>query len=1014
VISNDYAAPDPLKKGYPEGHVRVLRHMNVPVFDGRRIVAVAGVGNKDEPYDESDIRQLTLLMQGMWRLIQRRCAEEALLAGEARLRQIIDMVPHFIFAKDRQGRFLLVNRALADAYGTTVEELVGKRDADFHASGEELNHFLANDRAVIESGRPKFTPEEAMVDVHGRHRVLQTTKIPFMVPGSEECAVLGVSTDITDLKEAEEDLREAHDELEIRVQERTAELAGANEELKQERSLLHTLMDHLPHAIYFKDSTSHFLRINKALAGYFGLSDASEAVGKTDLDFFSDEHALQAMADEQEILRSGQPMLDKEEKETWPDGRTTWAATTKMPLYNGAGQIIGTFGISRDVTERKQAGEALRAAKEAAEAASRAKSIFLANMSHEIRTPMNAILGMTELVLESPLSPQQREFLQAVQESGEALLTVINDILDFSKIEAGKLSLDAAPFDLAENLGDTMKSLAVRAHGKGLELAYHFRPGVPTAVVGDRVRLRQIIVNLVGNAIKFTDRGEVVLDVALESQADGEVELHFAVADTGIGIPEEKRAVIFDAFEQADNTTTRRFGGTGLGLAIAARLSALMGGRIWVESEVGRGSSFHFTARFALAEVLPAAVPPAPPAAVCGTSVLVVDDNATNRRILEEMLSNWGMLPTAVPGARQALETLRQAHRSGQAYHLILADASMPEIDGFTLAEQVKQDPELGSTVILMLSSMDHPGNVARCDRLGIVSYLLKPIKQSELFDAILMALGVTAVEDPGPEPPAAERPGRLRPLRILLAEDSLVNQKVAVSLLEREGHTVVVANNGREAIAAAESAAYDLILMDVQMPEMDGLEATGAIRARQRQTGLHVPIIAMTAHAMQGDRERCLEAGMDQYLAKPIRARQLLAMIETVLGPAADSPGPPLAAGPAQEDVDWPAALAAVEGDQALLRAVVEAFLEESPRLMAAIRQAGRNGDADALYRAAHTLQGALRHFAEGPAFHDACRLEQMGRSGDLHDAEPVRASLEAGTARLTEALLTCVRQPD
>jgi len=1011
VVTNDYAAPNPLKKGCPPGHVHVARHMNVPVFEGKRIVGVAGVGNKDEPYDESDIRQLTLLMQGMWRLIQRRRAEEDLQAGQARLRQIIDLVPHLIFAKDRDGRFLLANRTVAAAYGTTVEELIGKRDSDYHPSGEELNHFLADDRAVIDSGRPKFVPEEILVDAHGKRHVLQTTKIPFTAAGSNEPAVLGVAIDVTDLKRAEEDLRKAHDELEIRVQQRTAELAAANEGLRQERYLVHALMDNLPHNVYFKDSASRFLRINKALARYFGLSDAAEAAGKTDCDFFTEEHAQQAMADEREILRSGQPIVDKEEKETWPDGHATWAVTTKMPLYDEAGRIVGTFGVSRDITEKKQAAEVLRAAKEAAEAASRAKSIFLANMSHEIRTPMNAILGMTELVLDTPLAPQQREFLRAVQESGEALLAVINDILDFSKIEAGKLALDSAPFDLAESLGDTMKSLALRAHGKGLELAFHLRPEIPAAVVGDRARLRQVVVNLVGNAIKFTDAGEVVLDVAVESRSDHEVVLHFAVTDTGIGIPKDKLAAIFDAFEQADNSTTRRFGGTGLGLAISSRLCEMMGGRIWVQSEVGRGSTFHFTVRFALAEELPAAARPAQPAIVGGTSVLVVDDNATNRRILEEMLRNWGMVPTAVPRARQALQLLCEAHQAGRPFRLVLADASMPEMDGFSLTEQIKQDPQLGSTVIMMLSSADRPGDVSRCERLGLASYLLKPVKQSELLDAILVALGVSAPEDEALEPLAAPRSARLRPLRILLAEDSLVNQKLAVGLLEREGHSVVVANNGQEALGAAESQPFDLVLMDVQMPEMDGLEATAAIRAREKRTGRHLPIIAMTAHAMQGDRERCLEAGMDEYLAKPIRARQLLAMIETVVGAALPAGAAPPPVPPPGDEVDWPGTLRAVGGDRDLLHSMAETALEEYPRLVAAIRQAIAGRDAAGLRLAAHTLQGSVRHFGAPRAFEQAHRMEMIARAGDFPQAEDALPALEAEVARLAEALRNYAR---
>ncbi len=953
-------------------------------------------------------------------ITQRRRAQRELRAGQARLRQIIDLVPHFIFAKDRDGRFLLANRTVAEAYGITVEELIGKRDSDYHPPDEELDHFLANDRAVIDTGQALFIPEEVFVDVRGKRHVLQTTKIPFTAAGSNQPAVLGVAIDVTDLKRAEEELRQAHDQLEIRVQKRTAELAATNEELKRqiaereqaerelahERFLLRTLMDNSPDYIYFKDPQSRFTRIGKALAAYFGLSDPHEAIGKTDADIYGAERAEQYLADEREIMKSGRPVLGKEEEQSWPDGRVTWVSTTKVPLRSPEGEVIGTFGISRDITDRKRAELQLQAAKTAAEAASRAKSIFLANMSHEIRTPMNAILGMTELVLDTPLAPQQRDFLRAVQESGEALLAVINDILDFSKIEAGKLTLDCAPFDLAESLGDTMKSLALRAHAKGLELAYHLSAEVPTAVVGDRARLRQVVVNLVGNAIKFTDAGEVLLEVGVDSSSDHEVVLHFAVSDTGIGIPEDKRAVIFDAFEQADNSTTRRFGGTGLGLAISSRLCEMMGGRIWVESEVGRGSTFHFTARFALAEELPAAPTPAQPAVVGGTSVLVVDDNATNRRILEEMLHNWGMLPTVVARARDALQLLREAHQAGRPFRLVLADASMPEMDGFSLTHEIKQDPQLGSTVIMMLSSADRPGDVSRCERLGLASYLLKPVKQSELLDAILVALGVSAAEDEALEPLAATRFARLRPLRILLAEDSLVNQKLAVGLLERVGHRVVVANNGQEALGAAESQSFDLVLMDVQMPEMDGLEATAAIRAREKRTGRHLPIIAMTAHAMPGDRQRCLEAGMDEYLAKPIRARQLLAMIETVLGGALPAEAPPPPAAPPGDQVDWPAALRAVQGDRDLLRSLAEAALEEYPRLMEAIRQAIAGRDAAGLRLAAHTLKGSIRHFAAPGAFEQAHRMELAASAGELRQAEDALAALESEVARLAGAL--------
>ncbi len=661
--------------------------------------------------------------------------------------------------------------------------------------------------------------------------------------------------------------------------------------LEQERSLLHTLMDHLPDNIYFKDAASRFIRISKAMATLFGLGDPAEAVGKTDFDFFTDEHARQAMGDEEEILRSGRAVINKEEKETWPDGHTTWTLTTKMPLCDEQGRTVGTFGLSRDVTERRRAAEALQRAKEEAEAASRAKSTFLANTSHEIRTPLNAIMGMTELVLKTQLTPRQREFLATVRDSGEALLAVINDILDFSRIEAGKLVLERQTFDLRESLGDTMKSFAIAAAAQGLELACFIHPNVPRVVVGDYGRLRQIVVNLVGNAVKFTQQGEVILEVGLEppsgnggpaAGAGQDVTLHFMVGDTGMGIPEERRSAIFEMFEQADNSMTRRYGGAGLGLAIASRLAGLMQGRIWVQSEVGRGSEFHFTARLGLAEPEVVQAIPPEPSRLHGVRVLAVDDNATNRRLLEEILRGWRMVPASAGSARQALALIARAREAGEPYDLVLTDAHMPDVDGFTLVEEIRRDPSLGSTVVMMLTSGDRPEDMARCDQLGIAAYLLKPIKQSELLEAIELALGITVTASKRPPSDQRQR-RRVGPLHILLVEDSLINQKLAVALLESEGHRVTVAHNGRQAIDALDNGGFDLVVMDVQMPEMDGLEATARIRAKQRQTASHTPILAMTAYALKGDRQRCLEAGMDGYIAKPIRADELFDAIEAL-----------------------------------------------------------------------------------------------------------------------------------
>jgi two-component system, sensor histidine kinase and response regulator len=785
------------------------------------------------------------------------------------------------------------------------------------------------------------------------------------------------------------------------------------EALEQERYLLDTLMDHLPHTIYFKDLASRFIRVNRAQANLFSLGDPSEALGKTDFDYFSDEHARQAMADEQEIIRSGEPIVDKEEKETWPDGRHTWVLTTKMPLRDEEGRIVGTFGISRDITEKKEAADALQAAKEAAEAANRAKSAFLANMSHEIRTPLNAVIGMTELVLKSQVTVQQREFLTSVRDSGEALLSVINDILDFSKIEAGRLVLDCEVFDLRESLGDTMKSFALRAHQQGLELACQIHPDVPRMVAGDYNRLRQIIVNLVGNAIKFTEQGEVVLEVRLESLSGQEVELHFTVSDTGIGIPESKRSIIFEMFEQADNSITRRRGGTGLGLAIASRLLDLMAGRIWVESEVGRGSRFHCTVRLGLAEDEAAEAARIEPACLHGMRALVVDDNATNRRILEEILRSWMIVPTCAASAPEAIEVMQRAFAGGQPFELVLTDAHMPQVDGFTLARRISEDPRLGSTVVMMLTSGDRPEDMARCEELGIAAYLLKPIKQSELLEAVELALGITMVGEELPRP-AEQGRCRVGPLRVLLAEDSLVNQKLAVALLEGEGHTVAVAQNGKQALDMLSGGPFDLVLMDVQMPDMDGLEATVRIRAAERRAGGHIPIIAMTAHALKGDRERCLAAGMDRYVAKPIRAKDLFAAIESMFP---DRPPPPPgtpdgSARPEGTGVEWSDALRAVQGNRDLLRTVIEAALEELPRLVAAIHGAVADRDATKLRLTAHTLKGSLRYFGMTPALEAACHLEQMGQDGKLDAAPDACATLETETERMVRSLSRHLRE--
>ncbi|MEO8494110.1 MAG: response regulator [Planctomycetota bacterium] len=912
---------------------------------------------------------------------QRRRAQQELGRSEAHYLSLIENLQIHVIRKDLEGRFTLASQSFCELSGIPLDGLIGKTDHDLYP--EHLaRKYRADDLHVMQE-RTVINDVERNQLPDGTNSYVQVIKMPIVDDRGAVVGIQGIFWDVTVRMKAEDELRESE---------------------ARKRAIFETAVD----CILFLDEAGTVVEVNQAALRILRCK-RNEVVGKEFAEIFVTPVSQQRFRDNLLRYQGAGEMgsmlgrrLDVELQHKTGETFIADIATQPIPLKGSAGFAI----FLRDVTEQRRYEEALRTARDAAEAASRAKSQFVANMSHEIRTPMNAIVGVTELLLDSSeLTRSQRDYLLMIQQSADALLGVINDILDFSKIEAGKLDLDEADFEIRESIGDMMKAIALRAHGKGLELAVRIAPSTPDWLYGDQNRLRQVITNLVGNAIKFTAEGEVVLEIAPEIVHEDHALLKFSVTDTGIGIAADRREAVFAAFEQADNSTTRKYGGTGLGLAIAARLVQLMGGKIWLESQAGEGTTFYFTAQFKLA--------PAPAETrssrrahdLVGLRGLFVDDNATHRDILVELLQNWQMLPTCVPDAAAAMSELKQARPAGESFDVVLLDAQMPTVDGFELAVQIAANSEFKVPIVMLLTAGDHQRRVARCEDLGVAAYLMKPVKQSELFDAIALAV------HRGDDGKAVAEPDAIAfqaiPLDILLVEDSLVNQKVAIGMLKRRGHHIQVANNGREGTQAAKQRRFDLILMDVQMPEMDGLEATTTIRTHEQASREHVPIIAMTAHAMKSDREACLEAGMDGYIAKPIRAVELFQTIASVLerfppqrSEVQDQAVP--------SPVDWTKALEITEGDSQLLTEIVQAFVDECPKMLQLLRSSLAEEDSKTFRRAAHTLKGSLRYFGARAAFDRAHELECAGRDEQLAVVPDLLGQVEADMQQI-EAELRC-----
>ena len=753
----------------------------------------------------------------------------------------------------------------------------------------------------------------------------------------------------------------------------------------------------------------YFVRVNPAWETVLGFT--VEELRKSPFMEFVHPDDRTATTDVMSGLLSGARLIGFENRYRCKDGSYKWLQWTSAP-FPAQGLI---YAVARDVSDRKAAEERLaqmvlelKVARERAEQATVAKGEFLANMSHEIRTPMNAIIGMTDLTLQTRLSAQQREYLQTTRDSAESLLTIINDILDVSKIEARKLTLERAPFHFRDTVEDGVKLLAPRAGEKGLELACRIAPDVPDTVVGDAGRLRQVMLNLIGNAIKFTDDGEVVVEVVVERMTEETVTLRFTVRDTGIGIAHDKQWEILGAFVQADASTTRKYGGTGLGLTISAQLVEMMDGRLWLDSEPGKGSRFHFVAKFGLSHEADATASPA--ATLRDIRTLIVDDNATNRLILSEILAGWQMPAASVDGGQVALEALRMAAKDGRPFHLVITDGLMPGMDGFKFAQQIARDDALKDMKIILLSSAGVPA-ARTVPGATFAARLTKPVKQSDLLDAI-----VTVFSGPIPEhsaQPESAPEGNQAPaqcLRVLVAEDNATNQKLIKALLKQRGHKVTLVPDGQQAVQRVTKQKFDVVLMDVQMPVMSGLEATTAIRRHERGTGRHTPILALTASAMPGDREACMAAGMDGYVSKPLRPDELFSTIDHLCGMAgASEPGSEPAAPsapPPPRTIDLDALLAGFGGNRRLVNEVVDVFLEDGPKMLERIKTAARAHDAVELASAAHALKGAAGLFSQGAAYESAKRLEHLAKAGDHGAADAACTDVEADVSLLMAEL--------
>jgi len=923
-------------------------------------------------------------------ITERKQAEEELYRSRQMLQSVLDNIPQRVFWKDRNSIYLGCNRAFAsDAELNSPAEIVGKSDLDL-GFNEVADLYRADDKLVMEEGLPKLNYDEPQNKPGGNTRWVRTNKLPLRDREGNVIGVLGTYEDITQRKQVEQALMEAEEKY-------------------------RSLVFNIPDVAWSIDAAGQYAFISPTIEKISGYS-VSEIEGHGTRFFVERIHpddidaVLAAM---EGLFARGEP-YNVECRVQARSGEWIWVHDRAVSTYEKNG-VRYADGLLSNINERKQAEEEMRRAKESAEAANRAKSDFLANMSHEIRTPMNGVIGMAGLLLDTELTPEQQQYAEIVRTSGEALLRVINDILDFSKIEARKLRLEVTDFDLHSVLECAADVLAFKASEKGVELTCELEPETPYLLRGDPGRVRQVLLNLLGNAVKFTPQGEVALRVRLEAEDGHTATLRFTVSDTGIGFRQDQAAVLFEAFVQADGSRTRRYGGTGLGLAIAKQLVEMMGGRIGVKSEEGKGSAFWFTAVFAKQPQPGAPVTDLHPP-LRDAKVPVVDDNATNRSLVSRLLHSWGCHPQESADGSSALKILRQAAQAADPFRMALLDMSLPGMDGEELGRQIAADPQLQQTALVLMTgfSRRRQSDWARMQALGFAGHVSKPIWGRTLKKTLLSLDakgGGTVAPTQQDDPPL--RPARVNgQARILVAEDNLTNQEVAVALLNKLGYRADLVANGVEALRAFRQAEYDVVLMDCEMPEMDGYEATRRIRQRQGGTrNPDVPIIAMTADAMTGDRDKCLQAGMSDYLAKPVETRQLATVLEKwLIAPVGRGEiKHPANPSPAKTNANFnpEELLTRLMGNQGLARKVIAGFLNDVPKHLHMLKSHLDAGDARGARLKAHALKGAAAAVS-ADALRALCfEAEEEAAAGHLTDALALLPRL-AEQFELLQAALT------